>query len=101
MARLESDRFPCARTAHEALDRRLVQRDIEVARVHTDQLFAGEAQALAGLPVDVHDPRLIVQQKKGVRGTVDKRAKTRFACAQLALGSAQLRDVLHDAELAY
>ena len=40
-------------------------------------------------------------RKNASRRMVDERAETRFARAQLALGPPQLRDVLHDAELAH
>ena len=100
MARLEGDDFPGAGALRELSDRRFVLDHIEVAWMHSDQLFATPAQALAGLPVDIHDPDLLVHQKKGVRRTVDKRAEAGLARAQLVLGAPQLRDVLHDAELA-
>jgi hypothetical protein len=61
--------------------------------VHPDQLFAAPAQTVAGLSVDIHDPDLIVHQKKSVRRAVDKRAEARLARAQFLLGALALGDV--------
>ena len=100
MTRLERDRFARFGPLCESRDGRLVEGRIEIARVHADQFLSAPTQALAGLPVHVDDGELLVQQKKRIPRMVDERAKTRFARAQRALGPPQLRDVLHDAELA-
>ena len=68
--------------------------------MHPDQLFAAQAQALAGLSVDIHDSQLLVQQKKGVRRAVDERAEALFAGAQFLLGMPPIRDVEQEAHRA-
>ena len=79
----------------------LVEARVEIAGMHADELLAAVAEALAGLPVDVDNGLVLVMQEQGVRRMIDERAEARFARAQLVLGLPQLRDVLHDAELAH
>ena len=64
VAGLEGDRFPGADPLRQPLDGRLVQADIEIARVHPDQFFPAVAQAFAGLAVDVEHGQVIVMQEK-------------------------------------
>jgi hypothetical protein len=66
----------------------------------TDQLLASIAQALARLAVDVDHDQVLVVEEERVHRMVDKRPEARLARAELVLGLPQLRDVLHDAELA-
>ena len=68
--------------------------------MHANQFVAAITQTVGGLPIDIENSQLIVEQKKSVCRVVDKCAETRLARAQLALGLPQLRDVLQDAKLA-
>ena len=93
MASLESDRFAGEDALLQALDRRIVETDIEIASMFADQFFPAVAQIIAGLAVDVENGGTIVKQKEGVSCVIHERAE-----AGLALS--QLRDVLQNAELA-
>jgi hypothetical protein len=53
--------------------------------VHANQFVAAITQTVGGLPIDIENSHLIVEQKKGVCRVVDKCAETRLARAQLAL----------------
>ena len=100
MPGLERDRLAGAGPLREPRNRLLIERDIEIAGVHADQLVAGETEAFAGLAVHVDHGHLVVEQEEGIRRAVDEGAKTRLARAQVLLGPPQLGDVLHHAELA-
>ena len=97
MPRLEGNDFPCAGALAEPFDGRFVHGHIELAWVHPDELFAAPAHALAGLSVDIHDSQLLVQQKEGVRRTIDKRAEALLARAQFLLGVPPIGDIGHEA----
>ena len=66
--------------------------------MHSDQLVAAVAHALASLPVDVDDDCVFVMQEKPVRRMVDEGTKTRFARPQLLLGMPPIRDIDHEAD---
>src|SRR4030095_7341160 len=59
VARLEGNDFPGAGALRKALNRRFVQRHIEFAGLHADELFAPPAEALARLSVGIHDSELL------------------------------------------
>src|ERR1700756_4769601 len=67
--------------------------------MHSDQLLAAVAQAVASLTVDVRDDRVLVMQKKTVRRMVDEGTKARFARAQVLLGPLSLGDVARKGEV--
>jgi len=65
------------------LNGRLVQTDVENARVPADQFFPPVPQTDARLVVDVEDGQLIVMQNERVRRIVYEGAESRLARAQL------------------
>ena len=77
-----------------------IETDVEITLMSADQLFFAVAQPMAGLAVDVQNGPILVEQKEGVSRIIHEGAEARLACAQLLLRLSQLRDILHDAELA-
>src|SRR4030095_16209950 len=82
VAGLESDRFPGDHALLQALDGRIVETDVEIAFMSTDQLFPAVAQTSAGLAVDVENCPILVKQKEGVTRVIDEGAKALLARAQ-------------------
>src|SRR5271166_2952507 len=93
MKSLEGYRFPDRYSLSDPRDRCLVQAGIEVARMHSDHLLAAVTQARAGLPVDIENGLVLVEQEETIRRVIDQAAKALLARAQLIFRALALRDV--------
>ena len=95
MPGLERDRLAGAGPLREPRNGLLIERNIEIAGMHADQLVAGVTEAFARLAVHVDHGRLVVEQEEGVRRAVDEGSETRLARAQILLGTLALARVAH------
>jgi hypothetical protein len=85
LAGLECGRLAGDDALLQALDGRLVEADIEIASMFSDQFIPAVAETLAGLAVDVENGRVVVEQKEGVSRLIHEGAEARLAGAQLML----------------
>jgi hypothetical protein len=69
---------------------------VEVMERHSDQFLTSVAEALAGLPVHVNNPSLLllVEHKESVARVVYKSPEAGFTLAKLLLGALALGNVV-------
>src|SRR5208282_4972206 len=98
MKSLDGYRFSAAHSLSDPCERRRVQGDVEVSRMHSDHLLPAVTQALTSLPIDVENRLVLIEQEEAIRRVIDDAAKALLASAQLFLCPLALRDVpeVHD-----
>src|SRR5215831_19230964 len=83
VAGLERNGFTGDGALLQALDRRIVETNVETAFVFADHFFPAVVPTIAGLPVNVENGPVVVKQKEGVSRVIHESAETGLARAQL------------------
>src|SRR5262249_50097056 len=92
--RVETHGFAGIETSGNLLHPLARQFRIKLHRIHADELAPRVAEAFASLLVNIPHDSVLVVQKKPIRSVVHESPKTRFALAQLLLGSLAVFNIL-------